>query len=68
MNNKLRCVFQFYPRIVGHTYTNLPSYISIVKNVVNQHNDRTKLNYDPYNHVSPHIQVNQIYTKLHKNK
>ena len=68
MNNKLRYGFQFYPHIVGHTYTNLPSYISIVKNVVNQHNDRTKLSYDIFNHISTHSQITQIYKNLHKSK
>ena len=68
MNNKLINSFRFYPRIVGYTYTDLPSYISIVKNLVKQHNERVMPNYDVYNHVSPHLRVNQIYTNLHKNK
>lgn len=68
MNNKLINSFRFYPRTVGYTYTDLPSYISIVKNVVKQHNERVTSNYDFYNHVSTHIRVTQIYTNLHKNK
>lgn len=56
--------FCFSPRIIGYTLTDLPSYISIVQNLVNRHDERIKYNYDIYHHT----QITQIYKNLHKNK
>jgi len=68
MNNKLINSFRGYQRIVENTCTGLPSYISIVNNLVHQHNEHTKSNYVFYNHVSNHSRITQIYTNLRKNK
>ena len=68
MNGKLIDSFRFLPRTVGYTYTDLPSYISMVKSLVNHHNEHTKHNYDIYKHITNHSQITQIYTNLHKNK
>lgn len=61
-------LFQFYPRIIGYKYTDLPAYISVVQNIVDRHDKHIKPNYDIYHHIPNHIRITQIYKNLHKNK
>ena len=58
--------FRYYPCIIGYTYTSLPCYISIVNYQVRLHNERTKSNYDRYNHLDVHSHITQIYKNMNK--